>query len=67
MKADVLESAAVTAPNAGSAKRLSGLMSRRPLLAASGAGLALYLEAFGLGFLITAVSGVLPLVMLLHR
>jgi hypothetical protein len=64
MKADVLESAAVTVPSAGSVKRL---ISRRLFPVASGAGLAFYLEAFGLGFLITAVSGVLPLVMLLHR
>jgi hypothetical protein len=67
MKADVLASAAVTAPRAGSVKRLSRLISRRLRPVASGAGLAFYLEAFGLGFLITAVSGVLPLVMLLHR
>ncbi len=67
MEVDVLESAVVPSPSTGSVKRLSRLMSRRLLPVASGAGLAVYLEAFGLGFLVTAVSGVLPLVMLLHR
>jgi hypothetical protein len=67
MKANVRESAAVSAPQAGSVKLPSGLMSRRPLSAAHRAGFVLYLEAFGLGCLITAVAGVLPLVMLLHR
>jgi len=41
--------------------------SRIQVEAANGAGVSLYLEAFGLGCLITAIAAVLPLVMLLHR
>jgi hypothetical protein len=64
MKANVVERV-FGSPRARPARNL--FASRLKREATTDGGCAPYLEAVGIGCLITLVSGVLPLVMLLHR
>lgn len=72
MNADIMAGSAAEAQNRLKIRNparvnLRKEASRLEVEAASGSGVAIYLEAFWLGCLISAVAGVLPLVMYLHR